>query len=81
MKVRSFHCGLFPLKIHGRIHAVNIAPIQLLPQKLHRLSEALEVNNLPFPEELDHIVYIRIIAEPQDVVICDPGLLLWERIP
>ena len=39
--------------------------------------EALEVDDLPLPEELDDIVDIGIIAQPQNVVIGDPGLLLW----
>ena len=42
-----------------------------------RIAEALEMNDFPFPEEFDHIVYIRIVAEPQNVVIGGPGLLLW----
>ena len=65
------------LHIHCRIHIVHVFLIQLFPQKLNRLTKPLEVNDLPFPQEFDHIIHIRIIAKPQDIVIGDPGLLLW----
>ena len=63
------------LDIESRIHKVNILRVQLFPQELHGFAETLEVNDLPFTQEFDHIVNIRIIGQPQDVVIGDPGLL------
>lgn len=47
--------------IKGRVHIVYVLLIQFLPKQLYSFTEALEVYDLPFPEELDHIVYIRII--------------------
>lgn len=35
------------------------------------------MDHLPLPEELDDVVDIRIVREPEDVVIGDPCLLLW----
>ena len=35
------------------------------------------MDHLPLPEELDDVVDVRIIAQTQDVVVGDPGLLLW----
>lgn len=49
------------LDIDGRIHKVDILLIQLFSQKLHRLTKTLEVDNLPFSQELDDIVNIRIV--------------------
>ena len=68
------------LHIKRWIHIVHIFLIQLLPKKLDCFPEPLEVNHFPFPEEFDHIIYIRIITKMKDVVVSDPGLLLWERI-
>ena len=68
------------LHIEGRIHIIHVFLIQLFPQALHRLAESLEMDHFPFPKEFDHIVHIRIIAEPQNVVIGHTRLLLWERI-
>ena len=68
------------LQIDGRIHGVDIALIQLPAQQVDGLAEPLEMNDLPFPEEFDDVVDVGIVAEPEDVVIGDPGLLLWERI-
>ena len=65
------------LQIDGGIHTVDVALVQLPAQQLDGLTETLEVDDLPLSEELDDIVDIRIIAQPQDVVIGDPGLLLW----
>ena len=69
------------LDIKCRVHIIHILLVQLFTQQLHRFAEALEVYNFPFTEELDHIVHIRIVTEPQDIVIGHPCLLLWERIP
>ena len=68
--------GLFS-NIEGRIHIVYVLLVQFLTEKLNSLSEALEVDDFPLSEELDYVVYIRIVAEPKNVVIGHPGLLLW----
>ena len=67
--------------IKSRVHEIYILLVQLLPEQLYRLAEALEVDNLPLPKELDHIIHIRVIGKPQNIVIGDSCLLLWERIP
>ena len=40
-------------------------------------AKALEVDDLPLPQEADDVVHVRIIAETQDVIVCDAGLLFW----
>ena len=64
------------LHIDSRIHAVYIFLIQLFSEQLHSLAKTLEVYDLPLPEEFDHIVYIRVIGEPEDIIISDSCLLL-----
>ena len=32
---------------------------------------------LPLAQELDNVVYVRVIAEAQDVIVGDAGFLLW----
>ena len=59
------------------IHEINISAVQFFAQELDRFAESLEVYDLPLPEELDHIVHIGVVAEPQDVVIGHTGFLLW----
>lgn len=63
--------------IKGRVHKVHVLLIELFPEKLHRLAEALEVNHLTLPQELDYIVDIRVIRQTQNVVIGDPCFLFW----
>ena len=64
-------------QIDGRIHAVDIALIQLPTQQLDGLTEPLEMDDLPLPKELDDVIDVRIIAESENVVIGCTGLLLW----
>ena len=73
--------GRFLSQIDGRVHAVNIPLVQLPAQQVHGFAKSLKMDHLPLPEELDDVVDVRIVREPEDVVIGDPCLLLWERIP
>ena len=70
----------FSLQIDGGVQAVDIPLIELPAQQLDGFAEALEMNDLPLPQEFDDIVDVRIVGKPQDIVIGDPSLLLWERI-
>lgn len=47
---------------------------------MFRFAEALEVDNLPFPEEPDHVVHIRVVGQPQNVVVGEPGLLFGGQV-
>ena len=62
--------------VNGRIHAVYVLLVQLLPELFDGLAEALEMDDFPFPEETDHVIDIGVVTEPQDVVIGHPCLLL-----
>ena len=73
------HPGLFS-DVEGWIHKIHIFLVQLFPQQLDCLAKALEVDDFPFPKELDHVIYVRIVGQPQNIVIGDPCFLLWERI-
>lgn len=70
----------FVLQVQRRIHIVHIFLIQLFPQELAGFTEPLEVDDLPLPEEPDGVVHIRVIAEPENVVISHPGFLLCGQI-
>ena len=65
------------IQVDGGVHAVDITLIQLPAQQLDGFTEPLEMDDLPLPQELDHIIDIGIIRKPQDVVVSDPCLLLW----
>ena len=59
------------------VHKVHVLLVQFFPQQLHSFTEPLEVDNFPFPQELNNIVHIRIVGKPQDIVIGHPSFLLW----
>lgn len=64
------------LHIDGRIHKINILPVELLAEQFDGFSEPLEVDDLSFPQEPDDVVDIWIITDAQDVVISDASFLL-----
>lgn len=43
-------------------------------------TETLEVNDLPFAKESDHIIDIRIIGQAEDVIVGKAGLLLCRHV-
>lgn len=68
------------LHIDRRVHIVHILLIQLFPQQLAGLAKPLEMNDFPLPQELDNVIHIRVIREPQDVVISCAGFLFGRHI-
>ena len=62
--------------VKGWVQRVDILLVHLLPGQLQSLAEALEMHHFPGPQEFDDIVDIRVIAQPQDVVVGGAGLLL-----
>jgi hypothetical protein len=68
---------LFLLHIEGGIHIIYISLVQFFTQELYGLAKTLEVDYLAFPQEFDYIIYIGIIAEPQNIIVGYPCLLLW----
>ena len=64
-------------QVDGGVHAVDIALVQLPAEQLDGFTEPLEMDDLPFPEELDDVIDVWIITESENVVIGRTGLLLW----
>ena len=38
------------------------------------------MHNFPLPQEFNHVIHVWVVAEPQNVVIGDPGFLLSRQI-
>ena len=70
----------FPLFIECRVHKIDVLLVQFFPQQLHGFPKALEVYDLPLPEKFDHIIYIRVIGQPENVIISDPGFLFGTQV-
>lgn len=68
------------LHIKCRIHKIDVLLIEFFTQKLDCLAEPLEMDDFPLAKEPNHIVYIGIVRQPQDIIISDTRLLFWERI-
>ena len=74
----SMRAAFFSVK--RTVAGIVILPVQLIHGKSQSLSEALIVNDLTFPEKTDYIIYIRVIAQPQDIIIRYASLLLGGKI-
>ena len=57
------------LCIKGRVKSIEIAGVDFVLGNTDSLAEPLEVNNFPFPQKPDCVFDIRVIHQPEDVVI------------
>ena len=62
--------------IQSRIHCIDVLLIEAFPQQLQSFSKSLEMYHLSLAQEFDDFIYVRIITEPKNVIICCPGFLL-----
>ena len=67
--------GIGYLDVKSWVHSIYILLIQFFAKKLYRFAKTLEMNDFPFSQEFDHIVYIRVIGQSQNVVIGHTRLL------
>ena len=58
--VREGNC----LDVYCRIHEIHVPAVEFLPKELDCFAKSLEMNDFTLPKEFDHIVHIRVIAEP-----------------
>ena len=66
---------LFRSFIKRGVHEIDVLLIHLLLRQPKSFTEALEMDDLPSPQEADDVVHVRVVAETEDVVVGDPGLL------
>ena len=68
--------GWLPL-IKGWIKGVEVLGIQLVGENAQAFTEALEMDDLPLPQELDGIPHVGVVGETKDVVVGHPSFLFW----
>lgn len=61
--------------VKGGVGEIDVFGIHFLLAQPQALAKALEVDDLPLPQEADDVVHVGIVAETQDVIVCDAGLL------
>lgn len=47
---------------------------------IEQFAKTLEVNHLALPQETDNLVYVRVVGQPQDIVVCCPCFLLRSHV-
>lgn len=45
--------------------------------KPQAFAESLEMNDLSLPQKFNDVIHVRIVAETENIVIGDAGLLFW----
>ena len=79
----NFFCGLTPYRapgldfVKGWVCEINVPGIHLLFAQAQALAKTLEMDNFPLTQETDDVVYVRVVGQPQNVIIGKTGFLLW----
>lgn len=66
--------------VKGGVGEIDVFGIHFLLAQPQALAKALEVDDLPLPQEADDVVHVGIVAETQDVIVCDAGLLFRGKV-
>ncbi len=66
--------------VKGRIHKINVLRIHFLLSQPQTFAKALEMHDFAGSQELDYIINIRVITEPENVIIGDSRFLLRRQI-
>ena len=64
------------LLVEAGVDIVDVFFVQPVLDQPQSLAEALEVDDFPGTQEFNDVVDIRIVGEPQNIVVGDAGLLL-----
>ena len=64
------------LFVKGRVDQIDVFLVHPVLRQPQSLAEALEVDDFPGTQEFNDVVDIRIVGEPQNIVVGDAGLLL-----
>ena len=67
--------GLF--FVESGVAEVDVGGVHLLLAQADTFAKPLEVDDLPLPQEADYVVYIRVVGQPENVIVGEPCLLLW----
>ena len=57
------------------LHKEIMLLIQIIPCNIQSFTEPLEMNDFPFPQELNHVIDIGVIGKPENIIVGDSGFL------
>lgn len=75
-----FRHTILRVPVKGRVIEVDIFRVHFFFTELQAFAEPLEVHDLPFPEEADRVVHVRIVGEAEDIVVGQASLLFCRQI-
>lgn len=68
---------LFRSNVDCRVVCVVVLCVQIILHDAQRVSESLEMHDLPCPQELERLPDVRVVDQAEEVVVGGAGLLLW----
>ena len=68
------------LLVKAGVDIVNVLLIHALLCQPQALTEALKMNDLAGTQELNDVVHVRVVAEPQNVVVGNTRFLFWHDL-
>ena len=54
--------------------------VELFRHETQRLTEALEMDDLPLTQESNHVIYVGIVREPENVIVGGARLLFGGKV-
>lgn len=66
--------------VKTRVKRIEVFGVQAVLCNPQCISKTLEVDDLALPQEYDRIAHIRVVDQPQDIVIGQPGFLFRSEI-
>ena len=49
----------------------------MLLDVFQRFAKPLEMHNFTFPQELERVADIRVVNQPEQIIVAEPGFLFW----
>ena len=71
---------IFSAPVKGGVDGIEVFLIHFFYCPSQALAKALVMDNFPLPQKADNVVYVRVIAETQNVVVGGSGLLFCSHI-
>ena len=69
-----------PSAVEGRVKEVDVLLIHAILGQAQPFSEPMKMHDLAGPQELDDVVGIGVVAEPQKGIVRDAGFLLRRQV-
>ncbi len=75
--LHSFLSGFLWANVYRRIVGVVVLCVKVILHNAQRVTESLEMHDLPGPQELERLPDVRVVDQAEKVVVGGSGFLFW----